>query len=113
MELLKAYHWPGNVRELEHTIEAALNLTDGSRELRVEDIPAYFFSPAGASAAGSGGANARSVPNVPLREAVADYERGLIRQALQEAKGNIDRAAALLQIPRTTLYSRMSKLGLR
>ncbi len=113
MELLKTYHWPGNVRELEHTIEAALNLTDGSRELRVEDIPAYFFSPAGASAAGSGGANARSVPNVPLREAVADYERGLIRQALQEAKGNIDRAAALLQIPRTTLYSRMSKLGLR
>ena len=94
-------------------IEAALNLTDGSRELRVEDIPAYFFSPAGAPAAGSGGANARSVPNVPLREAVADYERGLIRQALQEAKGNIDRAAALLQIPRTTLYSRMSKLGLR
>ena len=113
MELLKTYHWPGNVRELEHTIEAALNLTDGSRELRVEDIPAYFFSPAGASAAGSGGANARSVPNVPLRDAVADYERGLIRQALQEAKGNIDRAAALLQIPRTTLYSRMSKLGLR
>ena len=113
MELLKTYHWPGNVRELEPTIEAALNLTDGSRELRVEDIPAYFFSPAGASAAGSGGANARSVPNVPLREAVADYERGLIRQALQEAKGNIDRAAALLQIPRTTLYSRMSKLGLR
>ena len=113
MELLKTYHWPGNVRELEHTIEAALNLTDGSRELRVEDIPAYFFSPAGASAAGSGGANTRSVPNVPLREAVADYERGLIRQALQEAKGNIDRAAALLQIPRTTLYSRMSKLGLR
>lgn len=48
MELLKTYHWPGNVRELEHTIEAALNLTDGSRELRVEDIPAYFFSPAGA-----------------------------------------------------------------
>ena len=113
MELLKTYHWPGNVRELEHTIEAALNLTDGSRELRVEDIPAYFFSPAGASAAGPGGANTRSVPNVPLREAVADYERGLIRQALQEAKGNIDRAAALLQIPRTTLYSRMSKLGLR
>ena len=113
MELLKTYHWPGNVRELEHTIEAALNLTDGSRELRVEDIPAYFFSPAGAPAAGSGGANARSVPNVPLRDAVADYERGLIRQALQEAKGNIDRAAALLQIPRTTLYSRMSKLGLR
>ena len=68
---------------------------------------------AGTSAAGSGGANTRSVPNVPLREAVADYERGLIRQALQEAKGNIDRAAALLQIPRTTLYSRMSKLGLR
>ena len=113
MELLKTYHWPGNVRELEHTIEAALNLTDGSRELRVEDIPAYFFSPAGASAAASGAANTRSVPNVPLREAVADYERGLIRQALQEAKGNIDRAAALLQIPRTTLYSRMSKLGLR
>lgn len=116
MELLKTYSWPGNVRELEHTIEAALNLTDGSQELQVADIPAYFFSLSGAAesvASSAAGTDASGAPNIPLREAVADYERGLIRQALQEAKGNIDRAAALLQIPRTTLYSRMSKLGLR
>lgn len=116
MALLKTYSWPGNVRELEHTIEAALNLTDGSQELQVADIPAYFFSLSGAAesvASSAAGTDASGAPNIPLREAVADYERGLIRQALQEAKGNIDRAAALLQIPRTTLYSRMSKLGLR
>lgn len=116
MALLKTYSWPGNVRELEHIIEAALNLTDGSQELQVADIPAYFFSLSGAAesvASSAAGTDASGAPNIPLREAVADYERGLIRQALQEAKGNIDRAAALLQIPRTTLYSRMSKLGLR
>lgn len=112
MDLLKTYSWPGNVRELEHTIEAAINLTDGSRELRVDDIPAYFFSPFAASAV-SDTAAAPDVPSIPLREAVANYERGLIQQALQSAQGNIDKAAALLQLPRTTLYSRMTKLGLR
>ncbi len=112
MALLKTYSWPGNVRELEHTIEAALNLTDGSQELQVADIPAYFFSPG--SATGSAvGTGAPSAPNIPLREAVANYERDLIRKALQDTGGNIDRAAALLQLPRTTLYSRMDKLGLR
>ena len=112
MALLKTYSWPGNVRELEHTIEAALNLTDGSQELQVADIPAYFFSPG--SATGSAvGTDAPSAPNIPLREAVANYERDLIRKALQDTGGNIDRAAALLQLPRTTLYSRMDKLGLR
>lgn len=108
MALLKTYSWPGNVRELEHTIEAALNLTDGSQELQVADIPAYFFFPGSAV-----GTDAPSAPNIPLREAVANYERDLIRKALQDTGGNIDRAAALLQLPRTTLYSRMDKLGLR
>ena len=108
MALLKTYSWPGNVRELEHTIEAALNLTDGSQELQVADIPAYFFSPGSAV-----GTDAPSAPNIPLREAVANYERDLIRKALQDTGGNIDRAAALLELPRTTLYSRMDKLGLR
>ena len=37
MELLKTYHWPGNVRELEHTIEAALNLTDGGTVYVTDD----------------------------------------------------------------------------
>ena len=113
MALLKTYSWPGNVRELEHTIEAALNLTDGSQELQVADIPAYFFSPSGAAGSTAGTDDASSAPNIPLREAVANYERDLIRKALQDTGGNIDRAAALLQLPRTTLYSRMDKLGLR
>lgn len=116
MALLKTYSWPGNVRELEHTIEAALNLTDGSQELQVADIPAYFFSLSGAAesvASSAAGTDASGAPNIPLREAVANYERNLIRKALQDTGGNIDRAAALLKIPRTTLYSRMDKLGLR
>lgn len=87
MALLKTYSWPGNVRELEHTIEAALNLTDGSQELQVADIPAYFFSLSGAAesvASSAAGTDASGAPNIPLREAVADYERGLIDHDLTQ-----------------------------
>ena len=47
-----------------------------------------------------------------LREALAQQERNLIEDALRQARGNLSRAAARLQIPRTTLLGRMRRLGL-
>jgi DNA-binding NtrC family response regulator len=48
----------------------------------------------------------------PLSEKLADYEKELLRAALQEHKWNQSRAARALQIPVQTLRYKMSKLGI-
>jgi len=100
---LERYTWPGNVRELEHLIERAVILTPG-RELRVPlaDLALVAI------------ANSDSLPRstgVTLR----DNERSLISRALEESGwvvGGPGGAAARLGLKRTTLISRIKKLGL-
>jgi formate hydrogenlyase transcriptional activator len=93
------------VRELEHVIERAVILTPGD-ELRVPTADLIAASPPGAS----------SPPTaVPHRVTLRESERELIRRALAECGGVIggpDGAAARLGLKRTTLLSRMKKLGI-
>jgi formate hydrogenlyase transcriptional activator len=98
LTLLTRYPWPGNVRELENYIERAVLLSPGP-ELRVsaEDLKASDTPPAG---------EARTL---------ADAEREAIVKALEEARwvlGGPAGAAARLGMKRTTLQSKMKKLGI-
>ena len=111
MAALKNYPWPGNVRELEHLIERAVILTRG-RELRVPlaDL-ATRVRPPGASPTVLPAAPAPS----PARPTLQDTERETIRRTLEECRwriGGRDGAASRLGLKRTTLISRMKKLGL-
>lgn len=98
MEALLAWHWPGNVRELENIVERAVIVSPGLT-LRV---------PLAALAAPGEG----PAPQVATLEAA---EREHILRALRETKGVVGGprgAAALLGMKRTTLQSRMAKLGI-
>ena len=105
MAALERYCWPGNVRELEHLIERAVILTPTS-ELR---IPMSDLVPPSAT-------EAPSAPPDPLpRGTLRESERELIRRTLDECGwvvGGPHGAAARLGLKRTTLLSRMKKLGL-
>ena len=98
MEALCRYPWPGNVRELEHLIERAVILSPGP-VLRVpilELSQAEEVVPKGSS----------SLENV---------EREHILRVLRETEGKIGGkggAAERLGMNRTTLNSRMRKLGI-
>jgi formate hydrogenlyase transcriptional activator len=99
MKALQAYPWPGNVRELENFIERAVILTSGS-DLRVpmSELKATISPP----------------PNGSLKT-LEDAEREHILKALREAKwtiGGAAGAAAKLGMKRTTLQSKMQKLGI-
>ena len=98
MKALQAYAWPGNVRELENFIERAVILTSGS-DLRAPLSELKSLSP---SSNGS-------------PKTLEDAEREHILKALREAKwtiGGSGGAAAKLGMKRTTLQSKIHKLGI-
>ncbi len=103
MEALCRWDWPGNIRELENLIERAVILS-GNGPLKV---PAADLQPRAAPEAGR--------PE-ETRDRLAELEREAILAALRAAGGVIagrDGAAARLGVKRTTLQSRMQKLGIR
>jgi len=98
---LRAYPWPGNVRELRNVLERAILLTR-SEELHVDLLAGFLRrSDAGTTPAGF------SLPEGGVR--LEELERDLLRQALERAKGNRTRAAALLGLSRHALRYRMEK----
>ena len=99
MKALQAYHWPGNVRELENFIERAVILTQG---------PDLFVSLAELKRTPSHLTNSGTTT---LEQA----EREHILKALRESEwiiGGPAGAATKLGMKRTTLQSKMQKLGI-
>jgi formate hydrogenlyase transcriptional activator len=99
MEAMAAYEWPGNVRELEHFIERAVIFTQGPRL----EISKAELTPK------------TQIPTNTAEGTLEDAERRQILRALQETKwviGGPKGAAIKLGIKRTTLISRMQKLGI-
>jgi formate hydrogenlyase transcriptional activator len=102
MAALVRWHWPGNIRELENVIERAVILSSGP----VLNVPAGAIQPPQAKP------DAREASPSRLRDA----ERDAIVHALRESNGVVagpNGAAARLGVKRTTLQSKMRKLGIR
>ncbi len=100
MEALTNWNWPGNVRELENFIERAVILTRGS----ALHVPLAELR---------GGAEAAPATALSTLE---EAEREHILRALNESNwvvGGPTGAAARLGLKRTTLQSRIAKLGIK
>ena len=96
MRMLRNYDWPGNVRQLENTIERAVAL-ETEEELRIDmelERPRVRAMAAGAS----NGHPHVSPDGLDLERYIADLERSLIEQALQQSGGVQTRAAELLKV---------------
>jgi formate hydrogenlyase transcriptional activator len=105
MTALSRYHWPGNIRELENLIERAVILSSGSKL----EVPLGELGELEQRSGSDGFESAR--PLTTLEEA----EREHIRQALHQANwqvGGPSGAAVRLGMKRTTLQSKMAKLGI-
>lgn len=98
MATLMRYHWPGNVRELENLIERAVILTRGAAlEVPVNEMKAV------------------EIPLPTGDVSLAANEREHILRVLRETDwivGGSNGAAVRLGMNRTTLQSRMRKLGI-
>ena len=105
MDALVSYDWPGNIRELRNIVERAMILSPGSR-LELDDA----FP----------GRHRTTRPSVRTREQqsenLEDVERAHIVRVLEECGWRVrgkDGAAKRLGLKRTTLQSRMKKLGIQ
>lgn len=99
------YDWPGNVRELEHVIEGALNIIDGDI-ITLEYLPQKLIR-------FHKDMNIEVVDNeLPLKDAIENLEKTMIRDALKKTDENISQAASMLKIPRQTLQYKIKKYGI-
>jgi formate hydrogenlyase transcriptional activator len=94
---IMGWHWPGNIRELENFVERAVILTRGATlQFPLDELK-------------NGGAKS-AAPKI-----VRSSERDQIVRVLNESNGQVggpNGAAARLGLKRTTLISRMKKLGI-
>ena len=116
--MLQAWDWPGNVRELANLIERlAIQFPHGVVDTK--DLPARYHVGFTASLKGAEKANAARaavgsigqlpVDGIDMKKYLTDIEITLIEQALSKSNNVVARAAAMLNMRRTTLVEKMRK----
>jgi DNA-binding NtrC family response regulator len=105
MARLIDYNWPGNVRELENIIERMLVLSKDSH-IKIDLLPSEFFE----SSTPPVTVRTDYLDQVDLQKTITNIEEQLVRWALSKADGNLAKAAVLLNIPRSSLQYKISKL---
>jgi two-component system, NtrC family, response regulator AtoC len=110
-ELLMDYDWPGNIRELKNAIERVMILAEGNR-VAAKHLPIRIAEKGAAPVPGGEESADGSIKLPPAGISLYDIERDLIRQALDQARGNKTTAAKLLQITRDTLRYKVKKYNL-
>ena len=119
MTALTRYPWPGNIRELQNVIERAVILTNGPilsvhiDDLRASSPPA---APLGTPNGHATSAHISAASRQDLRSALQESERQQVMAALEKSNWVVagpEGAAARLGLKRSTLQSRIRKLGIR
>jgi DNA-binding NtrC family response regulator len=111
MERFRGYDWPGNVRELENTVERVIILSDSEADMiTVADLPEKFQ--------GLQAVTHPQDPQIPeqgmsLDDAVNEFEKKLIIQALTKTGWVKNKAAQLLNLNRTTLIEKIKRQNLQ
>ncbi len=94
LDEMMLYDWPGNVRELQNAVERAV-VVGKRRKIQPEDLP-FCLAPAG----------------LPTGSALKDVERAHIARVLDENQWNVARSARILEIDRSTLYTKIRRYNL-
>jgi propionate catabolism operon transcriptional regulator len=110
---LQEYEWPGNVRQLRNFSErlvmnCSLRCSDDMLDVLYQELVEYTPDPAGPAAAG----DASQPLKGRIRQNQLNSERGVVLDALQQARYNKSKAAESLGISRTTLWRKIRELGI-
>lgn len=101
--VLISHSWPGNVRELRNIIEKITVLVD-SAAINSKHVSDFIKIPDSIN----GLQKVRT-----LRQAKKCFEKSYIIHALWENKWNISKTAAVLKLPRSSLYEKMNEYSIK
>ena len=101
IDMLMSYHYPGNVRELENAIERAVLACDSNV------IHGHHLPPSLQTAEVSG-----TVTSLSLATAVDAFERDMIQDALKSTRGNVAKAARMLDSTERIVGYKIRQLGI-
>ncbi|KMK76678.1 ATPase AAA [Alkalihalobacillus pseudalcaliphilus] len=107
-QFFEKYTWPGNIRELKHVIEYAITLCS-DRIIMPQHLPLHLQKKYEQLLS----SNTRFAKRIGLKEQLEEDERHYIKEALERTKGNVKKAAELLDIPRQTLQYKIKKFKVK
>lgn len=101
IQALLNYDWPGNIRELRNVIERAMILCE-NRTITLNGLPSQLRG------------NASEYTNSKnLKSSLNFFEKAYITKILKESKWNKEETARILEINASTLYRKITELGIR
>jgi transcriptional regulator of acetoin/glycerol metabolism len=109
MQILEAYDWPGNVRELRNVIERTVQMINDDN-ITVESLPQEIVE----------AISNKTEPELVRTEqseiitdlSIVDrYERDILLNAVKQCNDNMTKAAAQLNMARSTLYRKLKRYG--
>jgi len=106
---LKEYSWPGNIRELQNLLSRALINLNPEEKIIEEHHFALPFS----NAESGNEVKAFISPGKSLGKLKSEWERGVIVEAIKQAKGNKTEAARNLEISVRNLYQKLDKYDIK
>lgn len=107
MERLLSYSWPGNVRELQNVLQRAVVL-ERSDLISLASLPDTIAGELPSPSLNLAELEGESLADA-LKKVKARYEKVLIQEALDKAKGNKTRASKLLKISRVNLHQKINE----
>jgi transcriptional regulator with PAS, ATPase and Fis domain len=106
LDIFMNYSWPGNIRELKNVIERAANYALKG-EIKPVHLPINLFAPNETLEL------TQNKKDNTYRNVVKNTQREIIIAALNKTGGNKSKAAKMLNMSRTSLYSALLKLNIK
>jgi two-component system nitrogen regulation response regulator NtrX len=103
VEYLQERAWPGNVRELSSVLKVTLQTTQN------EILTVADFANSSAHAPAANGKTATFSTDLNLKDDLARMDRLKLEATLEKCRGNVSKAAAVLDISRETLHNKIRK----
>ncbi len=112
IKVLLEYDWPGNVRQLRNCIERAIVFCD-KEEVTLEALPEELHLGRKAERPSTDLPDSIVISRTAdFKDAKREFERKYIERSLDQAGGNVTRAASMLGIHRQSLQHKIKELGL-
>jgi transcriptional regulator with GAF, ATPase, and Fis domain len=108
---LQGWSWPGNVRELENAVTRAV-VCAAAESIEPGDLPPELIGDKGTTENKGDWWGDLKAQN-PGGDLLGAAEKMLVERALQEAEGNVKRAAEMLGVTRAALRTRVERYGLQ